>query len=63
MNFARITPCGECCDGCGKRAAGQCQGCLETDGHCEEWAGSGRCRIYACAQKHGAGYLDWQEGR
>ena len=54
MDFRHITPCGECCVGCPKKADGLCQGCLESDGHCEEWAGSGVCPTYACAKKHGA---------
>ena len=54
IDFPRITPCGECCDGCSKRAAGQCRGCREADGHCEEWAGSGRCPIFACCEEHSA---------
>ena len=54
MNYARITPCGECCDGCSKHAASQCRGCREADGRCEEWVGSGRCPIFACCEEHGA---------
>ena len=53
-DFHRITPCGECCTGCAKKVAGQCRGCLETDGHCEEWAQSGQCPVYACAKRHSA---------
>lgn len=52
MDFAHITPCGECCAGCGKKAAGECGGCIETDGKCEEWAQSGICPVYACAREH-----------
>ena len=44
MDFRLITPCGECCEGCKKKA----------DGHCEEWAGSGVCPAYACCKDHGA---------
>ena len=51
-DFHRITPCGECCDGCRKMADGQCRGCIETGGHCEEWAGSGICPTYACCMAH-----------
>lgn len=54
MDLTLVTPCGECCTGCQKRAAGRCRGCRETQGHCEEWAGSGVCPVYACAQAHGA---------
>lgn len=53
IDFTRITPCGECCDGCKKRLEGQCSGCLESDGHCEEWAQSGICPVFACAREHG----------
>lgn len=48
-----ITACGENCTGCLKKADGRCKGCIETDGHCEEWAGSGRCPIHSCAREHG----------
>lgn len=54
MDFTHITPCGECCEGCRKKTDGLCHGCRETDGHCEEWAGSGACPTYACAREHGA---------
>lgn len=54
MHYAHITPCGECCDGCAKRASGACRGCLDTGGHCEEWAGSGVCPVFACCTAHGA---------
>lgn len=54
MDFRRITPCGECCDGCTKKADGICQGCTETGGHCEEWTGSGVCPTFACCAEHGA---------
>ena len=53
-DFANITPCGECCAGCAKKAQGLCGGCCETDGHCEEWASSGICPTFACAKAHGA---------
>ena len=53
MDLTRLTPCGECCDGCRKRAEGLCRGCLETGGHCEEWSGSGECPTYACCRAHG----------
>ncbi len=54
MKIRRITPCGECCEGCRKKADGLCRGCLETGGHCEEWADSGVCPTYACCKEHGA---------
>lgn len=54
MNLAELTPCGESCTGCRKRADGLCRGCRETGGHCEEWAQSGRCPVYACAEVHDA---------
>lgn len=53
MDFSHITPCGECCDSCRKRAEGLCRGCLETDGHYEEWANSGVCPTFACCKEHG----------
>ena len=56
MNYASITPCGESCDGCAKREAGQCRGCLATGGRCEEWKGSGRCPVFTCAEAHGAAF-------
>lgn len=28
LDFAKITACGECCDGCGKKAGGFCEGCV-----------------------------------
>ena len=51
-DFTRITACGECCHGCPKKADGRCPGCIEADGQVPEWAGSGRCRIHACARAH-----------
>ena len=53
MDFSAVTACGECCTGCSKKLAGECPGCLEADGAVPEWAGSGRCRIHACARDHG----------
>lgn len=35
-----------------KKEEGLCQGCIESDGNCKEWAESGECPIYKCAQKH-----------
>lgn len=52
MNFDRVTPCGECCDGCPKRARGACSGCLESGGRCEEWAQSAICQVFGCCQSH-----------
>ena len=52
VDFARVTACGECCTGCKKKAAGDCEGCIESGGYCKEWTGSGGCPIYLCAAKH-----------
>lgn len=52
IDFATITACGECCVGCGKKDAGLCEGCIESDGNCKEWAQSGGCPIYRCAKQH-----------
>lgn len=52
MDFETITPCGESCVGCQKKADGLCQGCLESDGHCKEWEQSKGCPIYRCAKRH-----------
>ena len=53
-NFDAITACGEDCTGCAKKAQGLCGGCRETDGHCQEWAQTGRCPVHACVQAHDA---------
>lgn len=53
IDFSKITACGECCEGCGKQLEGQCKGCIEADGCVPEWAGSGRCKVHACAREHG----------
>lgn len=53
MDFAKVTACGECCDGCEKKKDGICKGCIEADGYVPEWAGSGRCKIHACTREHG----------
>lgn len=52
IDFTVITACGECCVGCKKKENGMCKGCIESDGHCEEWAQSGTCPIYQCAKEH-----------
>lgn len=52
IDFTTITACGECCEGCKKKEEGICKGCIESDGHCEEWAGSGRCPVHKCASEH-----------
>lgn len=52
INFTTITACGECCVGCKKKESGFCKGCIESDGHCEEWAQSKGCPIYKCAKEH-----------
>ena len=53
IDFSQITACGECCAGCGKKADGRCEGCIESDGHCKEWAQSRGCPIHKCARRHG----------
>ena len=50
--FEHITACGESCVGCGKKESGFCKGCIESDGHCAEWAHSKGCPIYRCAKEH-----------
>ncbi len=52
IDFTTITACGECCVGCKKKESGFCKGCIESDGHCEEWAQSKGCPIYQCAKEH-----------
>ncbi len=52
-DFTTITACGECCVGCSKKIDGSCPGCIEADGRVPEWAGSGRCKVHACAREHG----------
>ena len=52
IDFTTITACGECCVGCGKRADGLCEGCIESNGHCKEWADSKGCPIHKCAREH-----------
>ena len=51
-DFSVITACGESCTACPKKLDGRCPGCIEADGRVPEWAGSGRCRIHACARDH-----------
>ncbi len=53
IDFTTLTACGECCGGCSKKADGLCRGCIEMDGYVPEWAQSGRCKVHACARKHG----------
>lgn len=53
IDKSAITACGGCCTGCQKRAEGICRGCIEADGYVPEWADSGRCRVHACARRHG----------
>ena len=55
-DFSLITACGECCAGCPKKLAGACPGCIEADGYVPEWADSGRCKVHACAKKHGVAF-------
>lgn len=52
INFLTITPCGECCTGCSKKKEGICNGCIETEGQCKEWAQSNGCPIYKCAHEN-----------
>lgn len=52
IDFTKITACGECCVGCSKKDSGICKGCIESDGHCEEWTQSQGCPIYKCAREH-----------
>lgn len=52
IDFSTITACGECCTGCKKKEDGVCQGCVESDGYCKEWAQTGRCPVHACAKRH-----------
>lgn len=52
IDSSRITACGECCDGCAKKADGRCPGCIEADGRVPEWAASGRCKVHACTRDH-----------
>lgn len=51
-NFELITACGECCVDCPKKTADLCKGCIESDGHCEEWTQSRGCPIHKCAREH-----------
>ena len=53
-DFSTITACGECCAECPKKLDGRCPGCIEADGRVPEWAGSGRCKVHACAKEHHA---------
>ena len=53
IDFSTVTACGECCTKCAKKVSGECPGCIEADGRVPEWAGSGRCKIHACAREHG----------
>jgi GNAT superfamily N-acetyltransferase len=53
IDFAYITACGENCEDCAKKAEGNCEGCLETDGRCKEWAQPGQCPVHRCARDHG----------
>jgi len=53
IDFYKITPCGECCVGCEKKEKGLCEGCIESDGNCKEWAESKGCPIFKCAKEHG----------
>ena len=52
IDITKITACGECCIDCKKKEAGLCEGCIESDGHCKEWAQSKGCPIHKCARQH-----------
>lgn len=52
IDFSAVTACGECCTSCSKKLEGICKGCIEADGYVPEWAGSGRCKVHACAREH-----------
>ncbi len=52
MDFSKITACGEYCINCKKKESGMCKGCIESDGHCEEWMQSGCCPIHKCTREH-----------
>ena len=52
IDFTKITACGECCVGCKKKEDGLCEGGIESDGHCKEWAGSKGCPVHKCAKQH-----------
>lgn len=52
MDFSKITACGEYCINCKKKESGMCKGCIESDGHCEEWTQSGCCPIHKCTREH-----------
>ena len=52
IDFTKITACGECCVGCKKKEEGICDGCIETNGKCQEWSESKGCPIHKCAQQH-----------
>lgn len=53
VDFEYITACGENCQACEKKATKKCDGCLETNGHCQEWSESKGCPIHICASAHG----------
>jgi hypothetical protein len=52
IDFSKITACGESCAGCKKKELMECEGCIESDGHCKEWAQSGQCPVHKCAREH-----------
>ncbi len=52
IDFTKITACGECSVGCKKKETGLCEGCIESDGNCKEWAESKGCPIHECARQH-----------
>ena len=56
IDFTKTTACGECCVACKKKEEGLCEGCIESDGHCKEWAQSKGCPIHKCAKEHNVGF-------
>lgn len=59
IEFTKATVCRECCIRCKKKAEGICEGGIESDGRCKEWAQSGGCPIHnfdwvqkICAEKN-----------
>lgn len=48
IDFTKVTACGEC----KKKETGECNGCIESGGHCKEWAQSGQCPVHKCANEH-----------
>lgn len=51
IDYAKITPCGECCTDCVHLQKGACRGCRETNGACIKMWENG-CEIYRCSLRH-----------